>query len=536
MSTPIFVIADQRSGTNLLRSSLASSQQICDLNEIFHPQGGIYWLYREQKLQLQPAWLMPTSEHQIELFEAFLAACLPGEFPFAMLDVKYNSSHTLNEFPRSPIETPRFIQWLIQKQYPVIHLVRENSLESYVSLLVGLHTNNWVVDVAAPRPAPIRLKLDVAETLFQVAKRQRQIKQFRQYLHPANCLELSYRALTDETGEFSDVCVKQICQWLGLRDSLNIRIVTQKSGRPMREIIENYDEEILPALIDLGMGRMVDTEPESESLNGSALPNISPCTDRPVIRIQPQPVFRHVSRIRRVSALSQPLFLISACSQSADVFCQTLAANFDCFDATKIFSAAEDSFWSFRTQQLAARRELSLPSIKNQLEIFETFLDQRLNHDKPFTLIDVPYDFVHSINEAWYAPGTRPVLLAWLLEQKSAIIHLVKDNFFKQESSGSEHPALVIRPKNGLAATGVSMSDRGSANVIQRNSLRRAEVAVMRAWLAPTNQLEIAVESLIAREGDLSATAIRRVAEFIGMVPMFPEGRQSTQFAIPSIR
>ncbi len=523
MSTPLFIIADQRSGTNLLRLSLASTEQLCDLNEIFHPQGGIYWLFREQHLQPATAVFPPTANHQIEWFESFLRVCLPPEFPFSILDVKYNSSHVLNEFSRSPIDTPLFVKWLIQKQYPVIHLVRENSLESYVSMLVGLHTNNWVVDVAAPQPAPIRLKLDVAETIFQVAKRQRQIKQFRQFLRPANCLEVSYESLIDPTGEFSKFCFNQICQFVGLTNSSDIQVTTQKTGQPMRDVVENYDHEILPALINQGMGAMVDFEPETRSNRFSAT-TVSPSSDRSAIRIRPQPIFKHAARISRKRATSRPVFVISPRAGGSELFRQTFADRIASRDLGQIFLPAKNSYWSYRAQRVAVRPELSLPNLKNQLEIFESFLDHRLDHDNPFTLIDVPYDFVHAINEAWYAPGSRPLLLSWLLEQKCAVVHLVKHKFCEPGWHKTNSNSEPTPQEQGAASSQGSTNDPRPAARLQQSNWQKVESDVMRAWLAPTNLLEIPVEWLNVSDRKVSLEVIQKVVEFVGInVPLEEE-------------
>lgn len=521
MSTPLFVIADQRSGTNLLRRSLASTGQLCDLNEIFHPQGGIYWLFREQQFRPAMESAPPTADHQIEWFESFLGNCLPPEFPFSILDVKYNSSHVLNEFSRSPIDTPLFVKWLIQKQYPVIHLVRKNSLESYVSLLVGLHTNNWVVDVATPQPAPIRLKLDVAETIFQVAKRQRQIKQFRQLLQPANCLEVSYESLIDPTGEFSRFCLNQICQFVGLSKSLDVQVTTQKTGRPLRDVVENYDQEILPALIEQGMGEIVDFEPETRSIR-FAPTVVFPRSDRPAIRIRPQPVLKNAAaRISRKRAKSRPVFVISPRAGGAELFRRTFATHIESCDLGQIFLPAKNSYWSYRAQQLAVRPELSLPNLTNQLEIFESFLDHRLSHDKPFTLIDVSYDFVHSINETWYAPGSRPMLLAWLLEQKCAVVHLVNHNFCESGSHRIDTKSDLTEQVQGAASGRGLTIDQSPIARHRQFKWQKTESDVMRAWLAPTNLLEIPVAWLIAPDYKFPPEVIQKVAEFVGIdVPL----------------
>ncbi len=520
MSTPLFVIADQRSGTNLLRRALASTEQLCDLNEIFHPQGGIYWLFREQQFRPATELSPPSADQQIEWFESFLHNCLPPEFPFSILDVKYNSSHVLNEFSRSPIDSPLFVKWLIQKQYPVIHLVRKNSLESYVSLLVGLHTNNWVVDVTASQPAPIHLKLDVAETIFQVAKRQRQIKQFRQFLQPANCLEVSYESLIDPTGEFSKFCLSQICQFVGLSKSWDIQVTTQKTGRPLRDVVENYDREILPALIDHGMSEMVVLEPDTRSIRFPPTA-VSPRPDRPAIRIRPQPVLKNAARISRKRGTSRPVFVISPRAGGAEFFRRAFGAHIESCDLGQIFLPAKNSYWSYRAQQLAVRPDLSLPNLKNQLEIFESFLDHRLDHDKPFTLIDVSYDFVHSINETWYAPGSRPMLLAWLLEQKCAVIHLVKHNFYELGWHKTDTNSDLTQREQGAAFSRGLTIDPSPIARHQQSKWQKTESDVMRAWLAPTNLLEIPVEWPIAPDRKFPPEVIQKVAAFVGIkVPL----------------
>ena len=129
-SQPVFIFAQQRSGTNLLRKSLSATPLFRDLDEVFDPKQPQYWHFRKGKIRQQPKLATPTREHQVGMFEAFLQCRLSSRQPYTLIDIKYNSVHSLDDLWLSPMETPVLIDWLVQKQYPVIHLVRENHLEN----------------------------------------------------------------------------------------------------------------------------------------------------------------------------------------------------------------------------------------------------------------------------------------------------------------------------------------------------------------------------------------------------------------------
>jgi len=81
MSTPVFIIAQQRSGTNLLRRSLATTGLFGDTDEVFDPRRKGFWPFYQQQVASRPELSRPTASHQIELFESFLESTLDNESP-----------------------------------------------------------------------------------------------------------------------------------------------------------------------------------------------------------------------------------------------------------------------------------------------------------------------------------------------------------------------------------------------------------------------------------------------------------------------
>lgn len=486
MSTPVFIIAQQRSGTNLLRRSLATSGRFRDSDEVFDPRRDGFWPFYLEQTKKHPELARPNAVNQIKLLESFLEFHLDNDSPFTLLDVKYNSTHLQDDMWHSPVARSMLINWLIKKQYPVIHLVRDNCLENYVSFLVGTHTQNWVVGSTAQPPKPVKLELDVHHAVFQVKRRQQQIRRFQNDLRNANSLGLTYESLMDSNGHFSTTVSKQICEFLGIKEALAIAVPTKKTGRPLRDVVVNFDSELVPALKANGLGEYVEGDSEKQK-SSSATDAIDQTEDtKSIVKVQPFHVLKHVPRVSLPKADCTPVFVLSLQQSGSESLCRGMGKTEQFKDFGRPFNPNQNGYWAFRDEMLAGRPELGVKTRAHQLEIFETYLSEcLLSTQTPLAMFDVKYNSSHNLNESWYHRGTRPLFLEWLVEKQHPVIHLVRRNtlnsfFGNWLSANTSTTPVWLNPKH----------------LIQNLKFQQTQIDVFRQWLEPIHSIEITTEPL----------------------------------------
>ena len=503
MSTPVFIIAQQRSGTNLLRRSLATTGLFRDSDEVFDPRREGFWPYYLNQVGQRPELLCPTSDNQIELFERFLDSHLDNDSPFTLLDVKYNSTHLQDGMWHSPVARSALINWLIRKQYPVIHLVRDNCLENYVSFLVGTHTQDWVVGASAKPPKPVKLELDAHHAVFQVKRRQRQIDRFRNDMVNARSIELRYESLIEPAGHFSNSVATKICEFLSIDETLSIDVQTKKTGRPLRDVVVNFDKEVVPLMIANGLGQYVPHEEcveDSPEANINSKPESLQVSDGSVEKIRPFHSLKFVTRENLPALRSKPVFVISIQQSGSRSLCDGLSKSGHFANFGEPFDPSTNGYWDFRQKMLAERPELALKTPANQLNVFETFLSDSLGDEKPIALIDVKYNSTQHLNEAWYHRGKRPLLLDWLVEKKHPVIHLVRDNvlgsyFGNWARQKSPDEPIYMNPNH----------------LLQHLRFHQTQIDVFRQWLDPINFVEVNYEGLARSDTDSTGVEIEKI-------------------------
>ncbi len=521
-SQPVFVIAQQRSGTNLLRKSLSATPDFRDLDEVFHPEHKQYWHYRKGILRQQPARLIPTRNNQISMFESFLEKRLLSEQAFTLIDIKYNSIHALDPLWHSPLDVPLLIQWLVENQYPVIHLTRANHLENYVSMATGTESAKWIVRCNEKLPdRSLQLELDPETTLKQIQRRERELRRFRHYLKRTNCVEFEYENLLDTQGHFTDEVLQSLKDHLDLATLHAIQPFTRKMGRSISEVVVNFDTAIKPLLIQHGYGQLLR--------RSSPAANLTPSDAEPLATRKPNrvhKVFQTTVRDRipqpvpQANPVWKPVFLITMQQYDTDGLRDALTRDGSLSDLNEVFHPAHKQFWPFRRQQIGRNAELSLPTASNQLEIFESFLNDHRKRSPTGVLIDIKYPSVHHLNHVWHPPGSRPLLLEWLVKNRHPVIHLVHDNLLPM--SVSEVVRRHSRLRIGRTESPALPSSRlRVAEILRQINMHKQQESIFRSWLAPTHCLELQSETLAAA-GALDEEVAQPLRNHLGITDIRP--------------
>lgn len=241
-----FLIARQRSGTSALGSVFNQHPRLRYFSEIFH-NGHIghdlnYFTFYLEKVRQDLLHSLPGAN--MEIFREYLEYLKSrSKDRIAIVDVKYNSTHHLNEFWQNPAGTPGFIRFLYKNDIPVIHLKRENILKGLISSQMARLNNVWhTKDVEAIRAHTLRLDpqtlvANLTETAEQAALIEKSLVRAR------HRLDLTYESLFDADGTISACARQSICDLFGLEAfPASKPIYVKQTNDDLRQVLENYDE------------------------------------------------------------------------------------------------------------------------------------------------------------------------------------------------------------------------------------------------------------------------------------------------------
>jgi hypothetical protein len=248
-SKPIVLLSVQRSGTNFLRRVLGSHPAIDPLfGEIFDP-GHIgnelsFFHFYERAVADNPSLCLP--DQRIVAFEKYIEFLdMKVQSAYYILDIKYNSIRQMESYWSKRREV--LAQYMIDKQWPVIHLIRTDLVAATFSQLRARKTGIYVTKAPNYRDT-YSGAVDAVQMVKGVAQRRRLIQQYRRDLAGAKILEIAYEDLIDAPNGISDFAMEKIRDFLGVTDEFSRTPATTKLiTQPMSQAIENYDEVLTEA-------------------------------------------------------------------------------------------------------------------------------------------------------------------------------------------------------------------------------------------------------------------------------------------------
>jgi Sulfotransferase family len=121
----------------------------------------------------------------------------------------------------------------------VLHLTRDNLLERYLSQYLALHVYR-VYNVAGGRPLPehARVHLSPPECEEDFRRTEERQSSFRAVLRDHQVLELSYEQLVGKP----DASLTRVQAFLGVEERKLETKSVKLRGRPVPDVVENYDE------------------------------------------------------------------------------------------------------------------------------------------------------------------------------------------------------------------------------------------------------------------------------------------------------
>lgn len=245
---PIVLLSMQRSGTNFLRRIIGSHPAIDPLfGEIFDPnyirrELNFFNFYQRAVAEKSSYCLPDQRVVAFEKYIEFLDENVPTDH--YVLDIKYASLRHLDSY--WPQSKEVLTQYIIDRQWPVIHLIRTDLLAAIFSHVRARETGVWMTKKG--HCDTFSTTVDPVGIVNGVAQRKQAIQKYRRDFGGARLLELVYEDLIDESGSVSEGVIEKIRDFLDVPDKFSRTPETRKLiTQPMSEAIENYDEVVAAA-------------------------------------------------------------------------------------------------------------------------------------------------------------------------------------------------------------------------------------------------------------------------------------------------
>lgn len=249
------MLARQRSGTNPLRDVLATHPQIFCTPEVFHELPS-----SEAELEVETNFFNFLEQHprgherrplsfeaQEEIFLDFLSYLrFFSDKSFVFVDVKYNSTHHLDEPWREITAQPTMFRFIKRHELRVLNLARRNYLRYYLSLAKANMTGRWTETNHQPAgERDQKVTVDVEDLLhileLCLSENARIARSFDDY-EPLY-LTFDYEELVADIGApISSELLGRIAAWLGIPTDFSQTTpqYRKQSALPLRQTIQNY--------------------------------------------------------------------------------------------------------------------------------------------------------------------------------------------------------------------------------------------------------------------------------------------------------
>jgi hypothetical protein len=250
------LLAQQRSGTHLLRSILGRTRRIAALSEICNATAAVadenersFFKFRRTHLLDSRNSPYPTSENQqnvINQYFKYLLSLYPNH-DFVLCDVKYSHVHNFNMFNWDLSEPPFLLRYARKNQIKILHLVRENIFQTALSSLYAAQSGVW----RASRPDQVkRISITVDREVLgrRINEISKAVVSFDDWLRGCVNLRITYEDLCGLTPE---VPLRKISRFFGLDQVIPFPFKPGfvKTTPPYEECIVNWSE-----IADLGAG------------------------------------------------------------------------------------------------------------------------------------------------------------------------------------------------------------------------------------------------------------------------------------------
>ncbi|WP_188751115.1 hypothetical protein [Marinobacterium zhoushanense] len=200
-SQPIILCANQRSGTTALGQALESQKRVTSFAEIFMtseyhvteiPSNYFYWMSKYRKKNIGFYRRGEVTRYIGEYFD-YLSK-LSGTDYF-LVDIKYDQwSYVVGE-SNNIFYPPVLLSYFINRGYPIVHLIRDNLFEQYLSIKYAnaVGESHYRKGEYSDSKTDIGLYVDVEECNYFIGALSKNVNLFKEFLKGYNqSVELHY--------------------------------------------------------------------------------------------------------------------------------------------------------------------------------------------------------------------------------------------------------------------------------------------------------------------------------------------------------
>jgi hypothetical protein len=245
----IFIISSPRSGSHALRSILGQETMIKNFNEVFnhdlqHAITGNFSEFFLQEIVKKIDWKYNSrsAEEIIKNYFSYINILAASKIP--LLDIKYGHLRCM-DWPgpnRDLTSKPLLIELIIDSNIPIIRLNRKNWLAQYVSEIIAIESNVWVLHDKENQKWNGKIYMDKNSLMNRLRKYEEDEILVSHWLNGyQNTINMNYEAMMIENG-LTDKTRHSIEKFLGFRQNKSIKSATKKILPPHNDSIENYRE------------------------------------------------------------------------------------------------------------------------------------------------------------------------------------------------------------------------------------------------------------------------------------------------------
>lgn len=249
----LFVIARQRSGTNLLRNTLSIADGVTDIGEVAQdqnmssPASFLAWIRRNR--DEYPDYLLRKPSSVERVFKSYVNFLRENyaDQKLLIIDIKLDQLGLFNSFQHYPLQRPKLFDLIRENNYAIIHLMRSNLVEAYLSNAVAARRNSWVVFQEENIPRE-KVTLNIKNIIPDLEERLEEMHKCRAWLASSGTtmLDVEYQNILNAEGQLSG----EIIDWV--HSNLDEDIVfpddmippTKKLVKSYAATVENFDDVV----------------------------------------------------------------------------------------------------------------------------------------------------------------------------------------------------------------------------------------------------------------------------------------------------
>lgn len=246
MSSPIVLVAPQRSGSTVLQKTLAQSGSVEAYGEVFHENSGGYapnfFNFLASNAEASSLYTYPSSKNVKRLFDIYLEFLSSSTAKrFFLVDAKENSLHHFDAIWSDRFECPVFLRLCMEARLPIIRLKRKNIFLQVLSQDV---VNASGVGHVAPAEDPPKVAITV--NCFEYEQR------IRRFITEGKFID-RFLAVYDRTVKFwyedlfdgpriNGKCLRRLSSLIGEQFNEKQLLAFRKSIESPADLISNQEE------------------------------------------------------------------------------------------------------------------------------------------------------------------------------------------------------------------------------------------------------------------------------------------------------